>query len=92
MPDITDIIREHTDRSDALDYKALGRDKWREARHEVDMSLKAALAKLHPTTVPEEIWRKAWEDGHSEGYYRVAHGYEELAELVAEAELRSKGL
>lgn len=54
--------------------------------------LQASLAELFDTTVPELVWRKAWEDGHSEGYQRVAENYRELAELVTEAEQRAKGL
>lgn len=54
--------------------------------------LQASLARLFDTTVPELIWRKAWDDGHSEGYQRVAENYRELAELVTEAEHRARGL
>lgn len=34
----------------------------------------------HPQS--EKVWRKAWEDGHSSGYYEVLIQLEELAGMV----------
>lgn len=30
----------------------------------------------------DQIWQKAWDDGHSGGYFEVLSAYDELAELV----------
>jgi hypothetical protein len=35
-----------------------------------------------PTAVAEKVFRKAWDDRHSEGYWGVEDAYEELAEIV----------
>lgn len=32
----------------------------------------------------EKIYSKAWEDGHSSGYYEVEHHFSELCDLVTE--------
>lgn len=34
----------------------------------------------HPQS--EKVWHKAWEDGHSSGYYEVLIKLEELTEIV----------
>lgn len=73
-------------------FHSAGRETYRALLKASEEALAANLATLFNTTVPELIWRKAWEDGHSEGYYSVAHHYAELAELVIEAEQRAKGL
>lgn len=86
----TDTAETVVARADAayalLDFHELGRETWREACHTVERQLAADLAAVFPTTVADQIWRRAWEDGHSEGYYSVAQNYETLAELVQEAE------
>ena len=35
-----------------------------------------------PASVHAEIYRRAWNDGHSEGYYAVESRYEEYAEFA----------
>lgn len=72
-------------------YNTDGRETYRQRTSAAEEVLAADLATIYPTTVPELIWRRVWEDHHSEGYSMTAQAYEELAAIVQVAEDRVAG-
>ncbi len=61
------------------------RPAYRVAQNELHIQYKAmCLEKFGLTDHPkaEAVWELAWEEGHSEGYHRVADWVQTLAELM----------
>lgn len=68
------------------EYKSEQREAYRVHTAEVMVEFKALLHKEYGTDlsdeVHEEVYRRAWSDGHSEGLMRVVDEYDELTTFV----------
>jgi hypothetical protein len=90
---VYDIAKEYEEKYRAIPYPTEGTREekrqpireYREKCAEINEQFKqAVLAELGISNHPkaDELWRIAWEHGHSSGYNEVAIHAEELAELL----------